>query len=172
MRADLSTPFVRAEITALPGEVVAVVGPNGAGKTSLLRALAGLLEASGTFELGGRQVGHLPPHARRVGWLPQAPSLFAHLSARDNAAYSLRTRGVRRSAARAAAQDWLTRLGIGDLGDALPAALSGGQVARVALARAARPVGSRGSGPRARSKGAGAEHTHTQRVRREAAAYP
>lgn len=136
MRAVVDTPFIAAEIAAAAGEVVAIVGPNGAGKTSLLRALAGLSNSQGTLSLRRGEVGHLPPHARGVGWVPQAPSLFAHLSARDNAAYALRTQGVRRRAAQVIAQDWLTQLGIGELGDARPAALSGGQVARVALARA------------------------------------
>ena len=136
MRAAVQTPWVGVELSVDPGEVVAVVGPNGAGKTSLLRALAGLLPSTGSVQVAGREVGALPPHARGIGWVPQAPSLFAHLSARDNAAYALRADGVRRSAARAAAQAWLDRLGVGDLGDRRPAALSGGQAARVALARA------------------------------------
>ncbi|MCW2599440.1 MAG: putative transporter ATPase and permease component [Frankiales bacterium] len=136
MRATLASAHVEASLTADAGEVVALVGPNGAGKTSLLRALAGLLPSTGTVELAGRDVAALPVHARGVGWVPQSPSLFTHLSARDNAAYALRARGIRRSTARDRAQDWLTRLGIGELGDARPRALSGGQVARVALARA------------------------------------
>lgn len=136
MRASITSAFVTTEISAAPGELVAVVGPNGAGKTSLLRALAGLLEASGSIELDGREIGHLPTYARGVGWVPQAPSLFGHLSARDNVAFPLRAKGMRRGPARAAAQAWLDRLGVGDLGDARPDSLSGGQVARVALARA------------------------------------
>ena len=136
MKADVATPYVVAQIAAAPGEVVAVVGPNGAGKTSLLRALAGLSLSHGSLELDGREVSHLPPHARRVGWVPQSESLFAHLSVRDNAAYAIRTRGVRRRPAREQAQVWLNRLGIGDLGDGRPGELSGGQRARVSLARA------------------------------------
>ncbi len=136
MKASISSTLVRADLVAEPGQVVAVVGPNGAGKTSLLRALAGLLPSTGTVELAGRDVSALPLHERGVGWVPQAPSLFAHLSARDNAAFALRARGLSRRAARKAADEWLSRLGIGHLGDSRPGALSGGQVARVALARA------------------------------------
>ena len=136
MRASITSALVRADLVAEPGQVVAVVGPNGAGKTSLLRALAGLLPSTGTVELAGRDVSALPLHARGIGWVPQSPSLFAHLSARDNAGYALRARGMSRRAARTAADEWLRRLGIGHLGDSRPGALSGGQVARVALARA------------------------------------
>ncbi len=127
---------VTAELAAAPGEVVALVGPNGAGKTTLLRALAGLAPATGVLEVEGRDLARLPPEARGVGWVPQAGLLFPHLTALDNAAYGLRARGVRRRTARAQAQAWLDRLGIGALAGARPGALSGGQAQRVALARA------------------------------------
>lgn len=139
MRATLTCPLVEATVEAQPGEVVAVVGPNGAGKTSLLRALAGLLPATGTVELDGADVHPLPVHARGVGWVPQAGSLFAHLSAVDNVAYGLRVAGLRRAPARAQALSWLQRLGIADLAHRRPRDLSGGQAARVALARALAP---------------------------------
>jgi molybdate transport system ATP-binding protein len=136
MRAAVRTPWVEAEVACAPGEVVAVMGPNGAGKSTLLRVLAGVVPSSGHVEVEGSEIGGLPPYRRDVGWVPQQPTLLAHLSARDNAAYALRARGVRRQRARELAQAWLTRLGVGDLGDLRPHALSGGQVARVALARA------------------------------------
>ncbi|MCW2779437.1 MAG: Molybdenum transport system permease protein ModB, partial [Frankiales bacterium] len=118
---------VDAALSAEPGEVVALLGPNGAGKTTLLRALAGLLPAEGSLELGGRDLLGLPPESRGVGWVPQAGLLFPHLSALDNAAYGLRTRGSGRRAARIAAQEWLDRLGVGELAASRPAQLSGGQ---------------------------------------------
>ncbi len=136
MRADLRSARVTAALSVDPGTITAVVGPNGAGKTSLLRALAGLDPAQGTVEVGERQVADLPPYARGVGWVPQGAPLFAHLSALDNAAYALRCQGVRRRAARARARVWLDRTGVGDLAGRRPAELSGGQAARVALARA------------------------------------
>lgn len=83
----------------------------------------------------------LPPHRRQVAWVPQDGALFPHLSALANTSYGLRARRVPRAAARAEAQDWLDRLGVGHLAHRKPAQLSGGQAQRVALARAlaARP---------------------------------
>jgi molybdate transport system permease protein len=138
MRASVASPYVSAEIACGAGQVLAVTGPNGSGKSSLLRALAGLLPGA-TVTLGGRDLTRLPPYQRDVGWVPQHTSLLPHLSARDNAAYGLRARRIPRQHARATAQEWLERLGVGDLGDLRPAALSGGQAARVALARALAP---------------------------------
>jgi molybdate transport system ATP-binding protein/molybdate transport system permease protein len=140
MRARIVTPWVTADITAEAGEVVAVVGPNGAGKSTLLRALAGLQPARGSIELRGRDVMPLPAQARGVGWVPQERMLFERQSALDNAAYGLRSRGVRRSDARRTALEWLERLGIGELADRRPRELSGGEAARVALARALAPA--------------------------------
>jgi molybdate transport system ATP-binding protein len=130
------TPWVAAEIDCAPGDLIAVTGPNGAGKSTLLKALAGVVPSVGHVELEGHAIGHLPPYKRDVGWVPQQTTLLPHLSARDNAAYGLRARGHGRGAARDLAQGWLARLGVGDLGDLRPHALSGGQAARVALARA------------------------------------
>jgi molybdate transport system permease protein len=139
MKASIVTPWVSAELRAEPGEVVAVVGPNGAGKSTLLRALAGLQPATGSIHLGERDVIGLPSHARGIGWVPQDRVLFERKSALDNAAYGLVCRGVRRGAARRAAQEWLDRLGVGALSSRRPDELSGGQAARVALARALAP---------------------------------
>ena len=139
MRADVTSPWVSAAVDADPGEVVALVGPNGAGKTSLLRAMAGLQNATGSLRLGDRDVLSLATHRRNIGWVPQDRMLFEHLSALDNAAYGLRARGIRRTTARTTALAWLEQLGIAELADRRPRQLSGGQAARVALARALAP---------------------------------
>ena len=136
MRAHVRTPWVEAEVTCEPGRVLAVTGPNGAGKSTLLAALAGVLPSRSDVEVGGVDLASLPPYRRDVGWVPQHTTLLPHLTARDNAAYALRARRVPRRVAREQAQVWLERLGAGHLGDLRPAALSGGQAARVALARA------------------------------------
>lgn len=140
---DLSVPI------ALPrGRVLAVLGPNGAGKSTLLQALAGLLPLrSGQIRFGSvvwddpAQRVRLPAQDRGVGLVVADHLLFGHLSARDNAAFGPRVRGVGKGEARRRGQDELDALGIGELAARRPGTLSSGQAQRVALARAlaARP---------------------------------
>jgi molybdate transport system ATP-binding protein len=147
LRAELGVrrePFVLdVALDVQPGEVVAVLGPNGAGKSTALRALAGLLPLSrGRIELDGRLLAdagtgvHRPPHERGIGVVFQDYLLFPHLTLLDNVAFGPAARGVPRAAARATAASWLDRVGLADLADSRPRAVSGGQAQRVALARA------------------------------------
>ena len=132
-----------AQITADPGDVVAVIGPNGAGKSTLARALAGLIPLDAghvvcdgeTWDSGPRGAGR-SVQARRVGMVFQQQLLFPHLSARENVAFGPRSRGVRRTPARRAADTFLARLGVSELADRRPHEMSGGQAQRVAIARA------------------------------------
>jgi molybdate transport system ATP-binding protein len=103
----------------------ALLGRSGAGKTSLLKALAGLLPATGT------PWGALPAKARPVGYLPQGSALFPHLTVLENAAFALR--GPQRLVL---ARRLLDDLGVGHLAARKGANISGGEAQRVALARA------------------------------------
>lgn len=132
---------VSAALTAAPGEIVAVMGPSGAGKTTILEAIAGLTPLdAGSVRIGDEVVsapGHqVAPRRRGTVLLRQDPCLFPHLSARDNVAFGLRSRGESARRARTAAEDWLARVGLAGAGDRAPRELSGGQQQRVALARA------------------------------------
>ena len=120
------------------GELLALVGPSGSGKTTVLRAIAGLLAArAGRISVGeevwfdGAAGVNLRPQQRRVGLVFQDYALFPHLSALDNVAIAAGGAG-----ARAAAADWIARVGLDGLQHRRPAQLSGGQQQRVALARA------------------------------------
>lgn len=145
---------VAADVFVSPGAIVALAGPNGSGKSSLLEAVAGVLALSaGRIELA-KQVWDqapgtgasdsavwVPPERRGLGFVPQRHVLFGHLSALENVAFGLRARGVRRRAALAEAEEWLSRVGLADRASIRADRLSGGQSQRVALARAlaARP---------------------------------
>lgn len=128
------------------GEVVALLGPNGAGKTTLLRAIAGLAPiGSGHVRMDGSVMEdtstgrYVPAEQRSIGFVFQDYLLFPHLSALDNVAFGLRSRGVPKSQAADRALAWLDRVGLAGRAAAKPAELSGGQQQRVALARALAP---------------------------------
>ena len=125
---------------ALKGQsgVTALIGPNGSGKTSLLRGLAGLVPATGSFRIGAEDLlsssVDAPPENRRIGYVPQGFALFPHLNVIDNVAFGLSH--LRRAERRAAARAALIELGCESLATRRCASLSGGESQRVALARA------------------------------------
>jgi molybdate transport system ATP-binding protein len=121
---------------------VGVVGENGSGKSTLLRVLAGLTALDeGRLSLDGEVVDDpaagtfVDPDRRPAGVVLQNPTLFPHLDLRDNVAYGPRRAGTSKAEARAAADGWLDRLGVGALARSRPRAVSGGQAQRAAIAR-------------------------------------
>lgn len=145
--SQLGSFRVDVDIHVEPGETLAVLGPNGAGKSTLLRVICGLQRLeSGTVGLDGRTLDDpisrvfVPPAERSIGVVFQSLLLFPDLNVIDNVAFGLRAQGMARRAAREAAGDWLSRVGLAHLGEAAVGRLSGGEAQRVALARALAPA--------------------------------
>lgn len=128
------------------GVTLAVMGHNGAGKSTLAQVLVGSLALDeGEVVIGGRSVdspaGVVPSAGRPVALLGQDPLLFPHMSVLDNVAFPLRCRGTGSGRARELAGRELASIGCTHLAARRGDELSGGEAARVALARAlvARP---------------------------------
>ena len=122
-----------ASLDLADGEFVSIVGPTGCGKSTLLNAAAGLLApASGGVDIYGVPLAGLN---RQAGYLFQADALFPWKTALQNVAIGLETAGTPSGEARARAQTWLTRVGLGAFADRYPHMLSGGQRKRVGLAQ-------------------------------------
>ena len=123
------------------GRTAALIGPNGSGKSTVCEVVAGLLDADGgRVRLGERLLdgpgGFVPAGRRGVALLSQSPGVFGRMSALDNVAFGPRCRRVGVRAARARARAELAAVGADHLADRRGSQLSGGQSARVALARA------------------------------------
>lgn len=142
VEAGCATLVADAALTVGPGELVVLLGPNGAGKTSLLRAALGLTPSIGTATLNGEAVAAIAPavRARALSYLPQARPLAWPVRVRDVVALGRFAHGVtlgRLSPRDAEAVDTaLVRCDLIPLADRATDTLSGGELARVHLARA------------------------------------
>jgi ABC-type sugar transport system ATPase subunit len=125
------------------GELLAVVGPTGCGKTTLLKLVAGLLEASeGTISFDGVSVDRVPPSERRARMVFQDYALYPHLRVFTDRGYSnlgfpLNLRRTQRDRLRDMVGGIASRIGIGErLFPRRPGQLSEGEKQRVAFGRA------------------------------------
>jgi len=127
-----------ASLTVEAGEIVALLGPSGSGKSTLLACLAGLDEPDGGLvTIDCQRMTRRPEQERAalrsrcIGFLAQSGNLFAHLSVADNIRLQMRLRG---KSDRKRIFDLLTLVGLKDRATAMPATLSGGELARAGLA--------------------------------------
>lgn len=136
------------DFTLTAGEFVAVTGPSGAGKSTLLHVAGGLDSPDcGTVAVAGQDVWSMSGRQRaafrrrNVGFVFQFFNLVPMLTAVENVSLPLVLDGFPASAADARARELLARVGLGDRAAHRPAELSGGQMQRIAVARAlvARP---------------------------------
>jgi multiple sugar transport system ATP-binding protein len=120
-----------------PGEFFAIIGPSGCGKTTTLRMIAGLeIPTEGRVFIGDRDVTFLPPKERDVGMVFQSYAIYPHMKVYDNIAFPLKIRKVSEEEIRKKVTDVAKVLSIAHLLDRTPSELSGGEMQRVAVARA------------------------------------
>ena len=125
------------DLDILNGEFFSMLGPSGSGKTTVLRLIAGFEKpTNGRIRLEGEDVTDRAPFERDVSTVFQDYALFGHMNVRDNVAYGLRVRKVKKSKRRGLAEQALGTVRLSGFGDRKPSQLSGGQRQRVALARA------------------------------------
>ena len=121
------------------GEVVGLLGANGAGKTTTFYMLVGLENTeAGSIGLGGRDVTKLPMYLRArlgLGYLPQEPSIFRKMTAKQNILAVLETLGISRDERMARLDELLAEFGVEHVRDTRGDALSGGERRRVEIAR-------------------------------------
>jgi len=84
---------------ARPGEILGYLGPNGAGKSTTVKILIGLLDPSEGHVLWNGQsvIADLPAFQRRLGYVPEEPHLYPHLSGREYLQLAGRLRGIPRA---------------------------------------------------------------------------
>src|SRR5512137_1125549 len=126
-----------------PGEYVAIVGESGSGKSTLLNLIAGLdrpdagrVEVDGTDLAALDDAGRTRARRRKLGFVFQSFHILPHLTVEQNVELPLVLLGAGRDERSARVKELLAAVGLGDRGESMPRELSGGELQRVAVARA------------------------------------
>ncbi|APO87958.1 ATP-binding cassette domain-containing protein [Marivivens sp. JLT3646] len=117
------------------GQVTALIGPSGAGKSTILSVIAGFYQAYGRVLWRGEPITDLRPDQRPVSILFQDNNLFPHLTVSQNVGLALRASLRLTSDEQRRVDEMLASVGLSSMETRKPAALSGGQQSRAALAR-------------------------------------
>ncbi|MGA2353370.1 MAG: ABC transporter ATP-binding protein [Terriglobales bacterium] len=118
------------------GEVFGFLGPNGAGKTTTLKLLMGLVfPTAGTAQLLGKELDD-PAVRSQIGFLPEQPYFYDHLTARELLNYYGQLSGVPAKGRSARVEQMLERVGLSDSGNVQLRKFSKGMLQRVGLAQA------------------------------------
>ncbi len=124
-------------LTVGRGEFLTLLGPSGCGKTTTLRIIAGFERPdAGKVLLNGDDVAGLPPHKRDVHTVFQHYALFPHYTVFENVAFGLRIRKLPEDEVQSRVTEALSLVKLAGFADRRTTALSGGQMQRIALARA------------------------------------
>ncbi|MHC5251173.1 ABC transporter ATP-binding protein [Listeria kieliensis] len=119
------------------GKFYTLLGPSGCGKTTILRLIAGFLEATeGDIYLGGKKINTVPANKRPVNTVFQDYALFPHLNVFENVAFGLRIKKLNKKAIDEKVQEALRFVNLSGYEKREISEMSGGQRQRVAIARA------------------------------------
>jgi sulfate transport system ATP-binding protein len=119
------------------GSLTALLGPSGSGKSTLLRIIAGLeVPDVGVVTIGGQDVTNTPARNRDVGFVFQNYAPFKHMTVHRNIAFGMTVRKRPKAEIDARVEELLGLMQLEGLGGRFPSQLSGGQLQRMALARA------------------------------------
>ena len=119
------------------GSLTALLGPSGSGKSTLLRIVAGLeTPDGGSVIIDEREVTFTPARSRGVGFVFQHYAPFKHMTVHDNVAFGLTVRKRPKAEIRPRVEELLGLVRLDGLAERYPSQLSGGQLQRMALARA------------------------------------
>jgi sulfate transport system ATP-binding protein len=124
-------------VTVGDGALMALLGPSGSGKSTLLRIIAGLeVPDVGEVVIGDEAVTNTPARERGVGFVFQHYAPFKHMTVYDNVAFGLSVRKRPKAEIEARVKELLGLVRLDGLAERYPSQLSGGQLQRMALARA------------------------------------
>ena len=127
-------------VTVRDGALMALLGPSGGGKSTLLRIIAGLeTPDEGSVSIGGQDLTQAPARTRGVGFVFQHYAPFKHMTVYDNVAFGLTVRRAPKSEVKERVEELLSLVRLDGLAKRYPSQLSGGQLQRMALARALAP---------------------------------
>jgi sulfate transport system ATP-binding protein len=127
-------------VTVDDGALMALLGPSGSGKSTLLRIIAGLeTPDTGRVEIGGEDQTGAPTRTRGVGFVFQHYAPFKHMTVYDNVAFGLKVRKTPKREVSERVHELLGLVRLDGLAKRYPSQLSGGQLQRMALARALAP---------------------------------
>ncbi len=124
------------DLDVAKGEFITLLGPSGCGKTTVLRIIAGLIDAdSGTLSIDGADMTGVVPEKRPVNTVFQNYALFPHMTVAENVGYALKLRGVKKAEIKKEVERVLSLVRLSGYEKRRPHELSGGQRQRVAIAR-------------------------------------
>ena len=134
------TALDEVNVTVNDGALMALLGPSGSGKSTLLRIIAGLeTPDTGNVAIAGQDVTNAPARTRGVGFVFQHYAPFKHMTVYENVAFGLTVRRAPKAEVSERVNELLGLVRLDGLAKRYPSQLSGGQLQRMALARALAP---------------------------------